>query len=267
MKRLVSTALAVALLLSLGALAVLARSGGATLLPSVLAAPVAQDVIVDPAAVPAQGNNPQSDESKTNLNAAPESPTMDLKWNAVALPLDSGSTTAEDLATYIESFCSPTLCPTAIQKVSIWDSASATWNTRDITGDPASGFPENFAIEPGDSVFVAADNTTPTTFSWVGGVPPKCADDSANCVQFALSDGWHFIMIPLEKSGIITAEALAADIGAGVSKVSTWDPGSGTWNTRDITGDPTSGFPENFDVKAGYPYFILASGLSDPIWP
>jgi hypothetical protein len=76
MKRLLSTALAVALLLGFGALAVLARGGGDILTPA---------------------DNAVAAAAQAQTAAAPDAPAVTYKYNDVALVLDVPSITDGEL--------------------------------------------------------------------------------------------------------------------------------------------------------------------------
>ena len=259
MKRLVSTALTVALLLGLGALAVLARGGGDVLSPvrtaAALAAPTGQgetNLVTAPAA-------PVAGQEAT----AAEATMTTIKWNAIAVPLDLGALTADGVKTYIESFCDPA-CTGAVQKVAKWDREQQLWVVRGTTT-----LPRDFTVYPGQALFVGiAGATFPTnSFAWTGGVPPKCPDSS--CIRYGVSsglpslnqNGWNFLMIPLDKGDILTADALKTDIG-NVTKVGKWDAGEQLWVVRGTTA-----LPRDYSVSIGYPYFVLGNGILTTTWP
>jgi hypothetical protein len=242
MNRLISTALAVALLFGLGALAVLARGGGDILAPA--------DNAVAAAALP-------------QTAAAPEAPTVASAWNAIALPLDMSATVqkADQLKTYIESFCT-TPCAGGVEAVATWDGLG--WKVR------ATGVTPNFSVYPGQALMVKIAPGVPiNSFAVLGNVPPQCP--STGCIRNGVSTGlpalaatgWSYIMIPLDKSSLEGKKAddlkLDIDPGGNLTKVAVWD-GLG-WKVR------ATGVTPNFAIYLGYPYMVYANGISTTTWP
>ncbi len=206
----------------------------------------------------------QAGDGEVEAVLAPEAVAVSgVSWNAIALPLDTGSTTADGIAATIESFCDPA-CPGAIEKVSRWDPVAQSWGTRTVGGF----FPPDFDVHPGFALLIAANDTlNVNSFAWVGDLPPQCL--ATGCFQYGQNNlpalnasGWNFIMIPLDKSGPTSADALAADIG-NVTKVSKWDAGAQSWGTRIVGGF----FPPDYLVETGYPYLVLSDGTSSTVWP
>ena len=173
MKRLLSTALAVALLLSLGALAVVARGGGNILTPA--------DSVVSA--------------------AAPDAPAAGEKYNSIALALDNG----KNLASTLMADITATSGATALQVLK-WD-PDAGYAVYDPT-DPAS---EDFAILVGDPVFVLMQGSSTTTYSLVGDVPDE-GSVSFGLVGAATCK-YNFISLPLDQGAITLASQLATAIG------------------------------------------------------
>lgn len=239
MKRLVSTALAVALLLGLGALAVLARGGGDILSP-VKAAPVALAA------------------SQPQTAAAPEAPQATEKWNNIAMPLGvSGVATADDVAAYINSNTNPPSAANSITSVARWDASGQGLVIRDV----GSSFGEpNFPVQTGDWLLVSANANSATdfTFAWVGNVP------AAGYRTYSIvADGWSAIMLPLnvDTTTIQTADDLAVAIG-GVASVAKWDASGQGLIVRDVG----SSFGEpDFAVRIGYPYLVYSTEAKN--WP
>jgi hypothetical protein len=247
MKRFVSTALVVVLLLGLGTLAVLARGGGDILTPA---------------------GNVAAAQPQTA--AAPEAPAATIGWNAIALPLDmSGSVTmASQLKAHIQSFCPPaTPCPNGVARISRWDSVNQKWVTWAGTINPP-----DFPVYPGQALLIGINaGTAIGSTAILGNVPPQCP--ATGCIQYGISSGlpalvstgWNFIMIPLDKTGPTTADALMTDMDASgkVTKVSTWDAPNQKWTTR------TKGTinPANYAVSTGYPYLVYSNGTSTTTWP
>lgn len=246
MKRLSSLFAFALLLFALGALAYTALNGTSTSLaqgePPVVAgqAGLAEVAALEPAA-----------------------PLATNKWNALAIPLDVGTMTADNVATYIQSFCNPA-CPGAVKKVSRWDAVAQTWVTRPVGGF----FPPTFNVFPGMALLIEVDSTlNSSSFAWVDDVPVQCPADG--CIRYGTgnlqalnTNGWNFIMIPLDKSAPMTADTLAADIGS-VTKVSKWDASAQTWVTRPVGGF----FPPNYAVQSGYPYLVLTANTASSTWP
>jgi hypothetical protein len=230
MKRILSTILAVALLLGLGALAVLARGGGDILTPA--------DNVVAAALQPQTAAAP--------VVGGP-------KYNAIALALDNGKHLASTLAADINA-------PSGALALQVlkWDP-----NNGYTIYDPLDDPPEDFAILVGDPVFVLMQGTSAKTYSIVGDVPAE------GSVSFALvgnstSCKYNFISLPLDQGSIKTAGQLASAINGvspigGVSQVLAWDPTAGY-----TIYDPNTP-EEDFSVQIGYPYFVCMT--ISKTWP
>ena len=258
MKQLVSTALAVALLLGLGVLAVLARGGGDILTPAdnAVAAAAQPQTAAAPAAVPTPA------------------PYM---INEIALPLDVKSTfgvanfTAQGLAENIASG------KATVRQVSHWNAAleqSDTWDPKFGTGvyngDPVeeawplyTGQAYQLTLVQGASVVYSIVGDVPKqgdiNFTWVGG---------GNCMMNNFS-------LPLDQDPavLVDAQALAEAIGVpGVSQISQWNSNrqeADTWDPKFETGvyngDPTD---TAWLVNLGYPYWICVQpSLNGQSWP
>jgi len=240
MKRLLSTALAVALLLSLGALAVLARGGGDILTPA--------DSVVSAAAQP-------------QTAAAPDAPTAGGKYNMLGVPLIVSSITNEtNLAAYIQSNTS-----TTVSRILKWNptlGGTGGYYSYDPT-DPES---DTFPINVGDAFWVLSVGTGSPVLSYVGDVPPE------HSVTFNLAGStpcrYNMITVPLDKSSITNETQLATDIGmSSVGRILSWDPtlgGTGGYYSYD-PADPES---DTFAVKIGYPYWVcMKTSKTWPVWP
>jgi hypothetical protein len=231
MKRLLSTALAVTLLLGLGALAVLARGGGDILSPA--------DNVVSAAVQP-------------QTAAAPDAPAIGGKYNAVAIPLIvSGINDAASLKSYIET----NVPGVTVAQLLKWDAAILpTGDYRIYTG---SSFSDNFDVDTGDAIFVLAEGSTPTVLSFVGDVPAE-GSVSFSLVGDSAACRYNFISVPLNKGSITDAAGLRSAIGGSaisdVAQVLSWDESiAPNGDFRIYTG---SSFSDNFPVKIGYPYFV-----------
>ena len=246
MKRLVSTVLAIALLLGLGALAVLARGGGDILTPA--------DNVVAAAAQP-------------QTAAAPDAPPPGPKWNAIAMALSSTPpiANAQALADAIPG----------TQQLLTWDSTLQAFDF--YVPDPIveDGWGNNFELTVGMPVMVQV-GTTPGTFSLVGNVPPKTGNLGA--VQFSLVGGtpckWNFISLPLDQDSITNAQQLAdaidVKIGGGIDHVEQlllWDATSTVQAFDFYVPDPIveDGWGNNFETKIGYPYLVCVNASA--VWP
>ncbi len=190
MKRALSTMVAVALLLGLGALAVLALPGA--------------QVAVNPASV-----------VMAAPLAAPEAPTTGGKYNAIALPLDNGITLASALVSDINA----TSGATAVQALK-WNA-----NFGYTLYDPTDPFSVDFTLAVGDAVFVVVEGTGSPVYSMVGDVPAQGSVHFA-LVGASPTCKYNWISIPLDQGAITHASGLATAIGD-VSQILVWDPTNG----------------------------------------
>jgi hypothetical protein len=232
MKRLVSTALAVALLLSLGALAVLARGGGDILTPA--------DTVVAAAVQPQKA-------------AAPDAPVANITgYTWIALPLNTfpAGSTAATLATHIQNNSSSAV---TVETISKWNPVAQSIDSYDYQYD-FGDFPisNQSAYRVG---WTAANSAASITWSLVGDVP------GIGSYSYTLLDtddtDYNWIMLPLDRSSMTLASALAADIEAHASPavtvltVSKWNSEAQSWDSYDHQynfGD--------FNVQFGYPYRV-----------
>jgi hypothetical protein len=228
MRRVLSTVVAVALLLGLGAVAVLALPNGNAMAPVSAAAPEF---------------NPDSPAASQNyntigmpLNAAGQFVAAGYQFNADGLAkLIGGGTTA------------------GVVQVLKWDPAGQRFLTR-LPGV----YGPNFNLAVGEAYWVLLDNTvTATTVSFVGDVPD--ANTIKNVLVGAASCQYTNITIPLEQASITNADQLAASINAKagatvVTQVLNWDAVGQRFQTR-LPGV----YGPNFTVSIGYPYFVCAT--------
>ena len=239
MKRLVSTALAVALLLGLGVLAVLARGGGDILSPA--------DNAVAAAAQP------------QTAAAAPDAPAVVGKYNMLGVPLIVSSITNEtSLAAYIQNNTS-----TTVARILKWDPSlnGVGGYLSYIPGDEESS---RFPIWAGDAFWLLSVGSGTPVLSYVGDVPAE------HSVTFDLVGStpncrYNMITVPLDKGTITNETQLADDIGASdVARILYWDPvlnGTGGY----LSYVPGDGESSRFAVKIGYPYWVCMK-TSKP-WP
>ncbi len=238
MGRVLSTIIAVALLLGLGALAVLALPGTGTPMTAspVVAAPLA---------------------------AEPDAPAAMDRINVIAMPLDA---TAQ-FAALGQSFDAKGLAAVTgagVKRVATWNAAAlpvGAYRTY-IPGDPDS---DNFLLEVGHVYRLLLDSNSSTVVSFVGDVPDPgdvvftlVRPTGSGCI---IND----VSLPLDRSDLADASALAVSIG-NVSRVSEWNAGAapaGAYRTY-IPGDPDS---ENFTLKIGYPYRLCLTTGGKTGWP
>ncbi len=262
MKRFVSTALTVALLLGLGILAMLARGGGA-LLPPTRTVPVALAA-------------PQT-------AAAPDAP-LSSKYNMISLPLKvqtnwASSTPAipfnsQGLAQYIGL--------SSVTQVLHWDPTRQVYDQWFPGDDPPSGtvggvYTETpYALKVGDVYRILLNNadTSLKVVSFVGDVP------DANSINFTLVGAAackrNQISIPLEQSGITNSQELAVAMGGptAVAQVLRWDATRQAYDQWFPGDDPPSGtvgglYTETpYPVQIGYPYVVcLLADANGVKWP
>ncbi len=233
MKQTFSTLVAIALLVGLGALAVLALPNGqAALNPA-------------PVAVAAQ------------VAAGPEAPLGTNKYNVIAMPLDSqnqfsnGGFTwdAQGLAQFVG---------TGVKQVLTWNASSQTYLSWDV--DLGDG--DNFSLQVGGVYWLLLDNTAANIVSFVGDVPTQ------GSVSFSLvrptSGGCllNDISIPLDQSGITTPQQLADAIG-NTAQVLQWNASTQTF----LSWDAVLQDGDNFTIKIGYPYRVCLQTGGATTWP
>jgi hypothetical protein len=240
MKRLLSTALAVALLLGFGALAVLARGGGDILTPA---------------------DNAVAAVSQPQTAAAPDAPMATSGINWIAIPLSNASfVNAADLATDIETVTGKTVI--AIQQ---WNTAGQNYTTYLREDNDV-----NFALNVGAAYRLAlGGGGSGVTWSLVGDVPAP-SQFTYTLLETAGSD-FNWIMLPLDKNAVTTAAQLADDIEADSSgtvtvvAVQQWNVAGQNYTTYLHEDNDV-----NFDVKIGYPYRItvdVATPNTSVTWP
>jgi hypothetical protein len=239
MKRFVSTALVVVLLLGLGTLAVLARGGGDILTPA--------------------GNVALA---QPQTAAAPDAPAVVGKYNMLGVPLVVSSITNEtSLAAYIQSNTG-----TTVGRILKWNP------TLGGTGgyysyDPADPESDTFPVLVGDAFWLLSVGTGSPVLSYVGDVPAEHSV-TFNLIGSTPNCRYNMITVPLDKISITNETQLASDIGASdVGRILYWDPtlgGSGGYFSYDPT-DPES---DSFAVKIGYPYWVcMKTSKTWPLWP
>lgn len=242
MRRLLASGAVFVVLLLLGVAAVMARPGTAAPTLSAEAALSARAI----QGVPANA-------------AAPQSPAVTPKWNAVAVPLSN--TTALPNAQALADAIPGT------QQVLSWNPATQRFIFYVPTG---AGGPAgtNFVIGLGKPYMVQVGASSTLTFTLVGDVPPQSGQPGA--VQFSMVGGipnckWTYISLPLDKGAITTAQQLADAISTpNVQQLLSWN----ATTQRFIFYVPSgAGGPAgtNFATKIGYPYFVCLSAAVT--WP
>lgn len=240
MKRVISTALSVALLLGLGALAVLARPGG----PATLA----------PAAVAAA---PVEFQSATG----PDAPAATNKYTNISLPLNAANQFSGLGYTYDAKGLANLIGKTAVSQVMRWNVGIQDFDK--FNPNIGAGVGVNFALSLNNVYMVAANSQlTQTVVSFVGDVP-----DSGS-VHYNLVGAsqckWNAITLPLDQSAITNASQLANAIGrTSVHQMM-------AWNTTIQDFDKYSpnigaGVGVNFATKIGYPYWLCMK--QNITWP
>lgn len=229
MRRVLSTVLAVALLLGLGALAVLALPGANASLAGAPAVSAAAPVF------------------------EPDAPAAVNKFNNIAMPLNA----ANQFTTAGYQFNADGLAHivgAGVQMVTRWVPASQTyefWQPPILDG-------VNFPLEVSGAYWVLLDSTASTIVSFVGDVP-AAGGTHFTLVGDAASCKWNQVSLPLNQS-VADANALATAIG-NVKFVAQWNATSQTvefWDATILDG-------VNFQVKIGYPYMLCM--LAGKNWP
>jgi hypothetical protein len=233
MRPVLTTVLAVALLLGLGALAVLALPNGSASL----------------AGVPAV--------SAAAPEFQPDAPAATNKVNVIAMPLDA----TNQFTSAGKSFDADGLAAiagTGVQQVLSWNPSTTSYRT----WDPLAQDGDNFQLTVGGNYRLVLDSTASTIISFVGDVPAQGSvsfslvrPSGAGCI---IND----ISLPLDKAGITNAEQLAAAV-TNVSQVLEWNAstqGYRTWDSLAADGD-------NFVTKIGYPYRLCLLSGGATTWP
>lgn len=290
MKRILSTVIAIALLVGLAGLAVVAGGGAKTPLAamparfaSALNAPGAQAEVAAPAAPVAQ--------DEANAPAAVDSIAATNKINEVALPLDVQSSftvaglpfTAVGLARNISSGWA------TVAQVTHWNATMQQNDTWTPTGESTGYGVYNgtftttpWALQTGQAYRLLLKAGASTVYSIVGDVPAQGALHYTWVGGSGTACKTNSFLVPLDQEQSLTgkdlsnADKLATDIGrANLSQISRWNATyqqADTWTPTGTSGGygvlngtfTTTPFP----VTLGYPYRICAkSGLEEVIWP
>lgn len=233
MRRVLTTVLAVALLLGLGALAVLALPNANA---SLAVAPVS-------AAAP---------------EFAPDAPAAGPNFNMIALPLNATSQFTSASLTYDADGLAK-LVGSGVRQALSWDNANQVYKIWTI--DEFGGSGTNFALTLGSAYWLLLDSTSSTIVSFVGDVPAQGSLHFSFIT--AASCQFNEFSIPLDQSGITKANQLATALSA--TQVLRWDA---TLQLFDIwTVDEFGGSGTDFDVKIGYPYVACLATGAPTTWP
>lgn len=233
MRRVLSTVLAVALLLGLGALAVLALPNANA---SLAGAPVVS------AAAP---------------EFAPDAPTAGPNYNMIGLPLNSTNQFTSAGYTYNADGLAKIVGNGTTQVLS-WNASTQTYQTWDVGLQDGI----NFNLTTSHAYWVLLNNSANNIVSFVGDVPAQGSvhftlvrPAGAGCL---LND----FTLPLDKANITDANGLATAIG-NVGQVLQWNASTQTYQTWDV------GLQDgiNFGTKIGYPYLTCLNSGGTTSWP
>jgi predicted outer membrane repeat protein len=168
----------------------------------------------------------------------------------ISIPLEGTSvpTSTDKLADYIDPAGS-------VRAVARWNPLTHSWRVRRVGS--VFGTPE-FAISPGDVLFVGLADDSPDSFALIGNVP-----EAGSMSNILTQSGVNFLLVPLDQSGefTMTADGLAADIGD-ISHVGAWSTFQQQWYIR-VVG--VSGL--DFPIRPGYPYGVITGPSTPNIWP
>lgn len=232
MRRVLTTVLAVALLLGLGALAVLALPNGS--------APLAGAPAVSAAAPEFQ-----------------DAPLATNKVNVIAMPLNATNQFTSAGKSFNADGLASIAGPGVVQVLS-WNAATASY----LSWDPAAQDGNNFSLTVGGVYRLVLDSTANTIVSFVGDVPAQ------GTVSFALTRpsgtgcAINDISLPLDKANITTADQLATAVG-NVAQVLEWNATTQTYLSWDVAAQDGN----NFATKIGYPYRLCLSTGGSANWP
>ncbi len=121
----------------------------------------------------------------------------------------------------------------------------------------------NFATVVGEPYYLHLDHIAPSLLTYAGDVPP------IDSVQFSLNTPaplssclYNYVTVPLDRTDLDDADALAADVG-GVYQVIRYDNDSQSiefWLPNLAVG-------VNFPVRVGYPYILCLDDSAPATWP
>jgi hypothetical protein len=235
MRRVLTTVLAVALLVGLGALAVLA-------LPNANA-PLAGAPAVSAAAPEFQ-----------------DAPAATQNFNHIAMPLNAQNQFTTAGFTFDADGLSK-LVGSGVRQVARFNAEGQSYDTWTI--DPEfGGSGTNFPLAVGGAYWLLLDSTATNIVSFVGDVPAQ------GSVTFTFVTGspckFNEFSLPLDQSAITNADQLATALSA--TQVAQWNAAGQKFDTWTI--DPEfGGSGTNFTAKIGYPFAACLATGAPTQWP
>jgi|GEM_PF-6437326 len=174
-------------------------------------------------------------------------PAATYKYNDISLVLNVPSVTdAASLATYAGSY---------VKRVLRYNANTQSFQVY-VVGNPAT----NFSLATGDFVFLLVDSTAPNSLAFVGNVPDQ------GSVSFSLVSGspakYNFLSLPLDKTNLTSASAVAGEVGTGVVRVLRYQGETQSFQVY-IVGNPATDFP----LAIGEPFLLLLSSGARSKWP
>lgn len=239
MKRALSTILAVALLLGLGALAVLALPNAAT--PA--------------AAIPV---------AVAGGSAAPAAPAAAQNFNMISMPLDATNQfTSAGYTFTADGLMQLAGGGTKVKQVGHWQAGAGTYETWTWDPDEGKAVGTDFGLEVGQAYWLLLESTASNVISFVGDVPAQ------GSISFSLvrNDPCAFnqFSIPLDQSTITNADDLMTALSA--KQVSRWIASSQTFESWTWDPDEGKAVGINFPVQIGYPYVACLLTGTPTNWP
>ena len=258
MKRILSTAAFIILIVAIAAVAVYALNGQP-----------AAETAAAPAAVPGSAS------VETNALA----PAATQNYNVIAFPLDPQTDWANSGYNFDSQGLAEYVGATSVAQVLRLDASRQAWDswfpaTHD--GNVGGSYTTTpYALDVGGSYWLLVDSTSPTIFSIVGDVP----DQGTVTYTLVGADPTcknNQIMLPLDQSSTTDADLLANSISANaatdVEQVLSWDAqrqGFDSWFPATQDGNVGGSYTTTpFNTKIGYPYWVcLRSAVNGNVWP
>lgn len=155
-------------------------------------------------------------------------------FNMIALPMgDTGITTAAELAAAI----SPD-----VTDIATWDNTIHGWKQHSV-GIGST----DFDIIAGNALLVYLAGSSNVDFFCAGNLPIQANYDIEG-------NDFNQIMLPLNRSDIITAAGLATSIGIGITDIATWDNTVHGWKQHSVGIGST-----DFDINIGDGFLIYSN--------
>jgi len=159
--------------------------------------------------------------------------------NHIALPMDQGYTTAGNFGDANTGM---------MDAISYWDAAAQTW----MAAIDLGYWEGDFAVQPGSVLMVNA--LSPFDAYSIGALPSAPA-------SYSMIVGLNDIMVPLNRSDILTAGGIGDEITGSLDALSYWDATAQTWMAAIDLGYWEGDFP----VTIGFPMQVNA--LTPVTWP